>query len=614
MMENLRSSRIGSDVARCHFVARVIKVGEADVVFVLGHVEGKHASSEGLGHWFIDARLAKSTVKQYEWAIGQIHRLSISKENPEIRTAGKRSSLCFLVAKHEARIVDTQNIDNSVSNFGITIEDVGILELIRKRDQQRSGSFTKDSSSQGPKVVHDAEETSHRQRSVEIDSLRSQLEIEKAKNVELAAKIAELSEDSGVAIRLQQENARLSSENDELKNNLTTAHESIRSSENYAERLAFLLEGRKSGIEDHIVAESEPDEEAPLRIDLHRLGEHAASSNFDITLVDIRRTTLAYLCAMSLGQQVVFVGPPGSGKTTAGTWFPTVFGFSSSVIPVRPGWLDSSDLLGYCDTRQWHFEQGPLIDEVDRALEAQKQRRYHSVVLDEMNIARVENYAAQILSLLEKSHEANGTSDLRLFSEEAERRISESRGKSRSATIRIPRNLIITGTMNHDRSTHALSPKVKDRCLFVRLSPKNVRDRRAGASGPKSTSPVSFSKLSFLADRGSVSSQELDLLWENLSDVLSENQTTDLHISRRFIRAFNLISVFSEVLQEPEGTLVQDLVCLKLLPWIDLDQSLENGGKLDALRGKFEAVGMTEVASEIADLLGQVGRRYTYLE
>ncbi|GAA3328653.1 hypothetical protein GCM10020331_073490 [Ectobacillus funiculus] len=82
------------------------------------------------------------------------------------------------------------------------------------------------------------------------------------------------------------------------------------------------------------------------------------------------------------------------GKTKVVQWFAESLGATEengqfTLIPVRPDWSDSSDLLGYVDI-QGEFQERPLIKVLEEA-EKHPERPYF-VVLDEMNLARVEYY------------------------------------------------------------------------------------------------------------------------------------------------------------------------------------------------------------------------------
>ncbi len=68
-----------------------------------------------------------------------------------------------------------------------------------------------------------------------------------------------------------------------------------------------------------------------------------------------------------------------------------------ALIPIRPDWNDGSDLLGYVDIKG-DFKPGPLTKVIEKATESDAP---YFVLLDEMNLARVEHYFSDILSVME---------------------------------------------------------------------------------------------------------------------------------------------------------------------------------------------------------------------
>src|SRR5699024_8856122 len=106
-----------------------------------------------------------------------------------------------------------------------------------------------------------------------------------------------------------------------------------------------------------------------------------------------------------------------------------------AMIPVRPDWNDGSDLLGYVDIRG-DFKEGPLTTILRQAI-ANPDKPYF-VLLDEMNLARVEYYFSDILSVMESREWIDG--DI-VSSNLLSKDIS---GKD----IYIPENLYVIGTVN----------------------------------------------------------------------------------------------------------------------------------------------------------------------
>ncbi|MBO9128571.1 AAA family ATPase [Bacillus sp. 165] len=159
---------------------------------------------------------------------------------------------------------------------------------------------------------------------------------------------------------------------------------------------------------------------------------------------------------------VVLSGISGTGKTKIVQWFAESLGATEQngqfvLLPVRPDWSDSSDLLGYVDI-QGKFQERPLIKVLEEA--ANHPDKPYFVVLDEMNLARVEYYFSDFLSVIESPRWENGeivTSAV----------LPESVAGKR---ITIPANVYMIGTVNMDETTHPLSKKVLDRANTIEFN------------------------------------------------------------------------------------------------------------------------------------------------
>ncbi|TFE01487.1 DUF3578 domain-containing protein [Jeotgalibacillus salarius] len=159
---------------------------------------------------------------------------------------------------------------------------------------------------------------------------------------------------------------------------------------------------------------------------------------------------------------VIISGISGTGKTMVIKWFAESLGATKEngqfeLIPVRPDWSDSSDLIGYTDIKG-DFIEGPLTKVMQKALD--NPQKPYFVLLDEMNLARVEYYFSDLLSVMESRDWKNNeivTSEI----------LDESMtGRS----IAFPENMYIIGTVNMDETTHPFSKKVLDRANTIEFN------------------------------------------------------------------------------------------------------------------------------------------------
>lgn len=168
---------------------------------------------------------------------------------------------------------------------------------------------------------------------------------------------------------------------------------------------------------------------------------------------------------------VILAGTSGTGKTRLVRLFSEAIGATTEngrykLVSVRPDWSDSSDLFGHVDLNG-KFIPGAIIDFINAA-EWDSDKPYF-LCLDEMNLARVEYYLSDILSVIETRGYKEGrvTTDP-LVSEHYYG--TDAGALEKYGEIRIPENLYIVGTVNMDETTFPFSRKVLDRANTIEFS------------------------------------------------------------------------------------------------------------------------------------------------
>ena len=176
----------------------------------------------------------------------------------------------------------------------------------------------------------------------------------------------------------------------------------------------------------------------------------------------------AFLASVLAKPFVVLTGLSGSGKTQLAKKFGQWLGSARMrIVPVRPDWTGPEQLLGYEDAlrsspkdprRPW-FVPDVLAFLLEAAASfASDAPKPFVLVLDEMNLAHVERYFADVLSGMESGNEI--LPDL----ERGPDNLWFERGTKKLAW---PRNVILIGTVNVDETTYSFSPKVLDRAFTI---------------------------------------------------------------------------------------------------------------------------------------------------
>lgn len=231
-----------------------------------------------------------------------------------------------------------------------------------------------------------------------------------------------------------------------------------------------------------------------------------------------------FITLLRTNDLIVLAGDSGSGKTSLVKSVASAIGAQCTIVPVKPNWTGSEDLLGYYNPIEGRYHPSQfLLALLDAARDPDVP---HFICLDEMNLARVEYYFADFLSLLEtrgeepwihlysSADERQAVVDNRIFlalEKEARKRAGLSddvsfedilmndqanlemrklAGFQESDTVlahharirrsiaglietptglQFPRNVWIIGAINVDETTHYLSPKILDRAHVMRF-------------------------------------------------------------------------------------------------------------------------------------------------
>lgn len=152
-------------------------------------------------------------------------------------------------------------------------------------------------------------------------------------------------------------------------------------------------------------------------------------------------------------------------------------------IPVRPDWRDGRSLLGYFNPITRSYEWTPFLRFLLRAARGYRANDglARFVILDEMNLAHVEHYLADLLSVLESGRDEQGwTKEALQFLQP-----DDAEGDLPPRELRLPPSLYFIGTVNSDETTHTFSPKVLDRAFVL-----DFGDADLGGYPPVMTDPV----------------------------------------------------------------------------------------------------------------------------
>ena len=244
-------------------------------------------------------------------------------------------------------------------------------------------------------------------------------------------------------------------------------------------------------------------------------------------------TVAELLAALDTHQLVILSGPPGHGKTRIVRELGKLPGVEEVVVRVRPSWHDPADLLGYQSPLSDPMSARPHVTDFAQALIQAEldQDRLFLVLLDELNLAPVEHYLADFLSLLENRSrwedrtkrsswvslgyswptseprstagqgpavpDAPGAGDdvAAVVIAHLLAQLEELQGLSGNR-VTLPPNVRLIGTVNVDATVEQLSPRVVDRSVVVQVGGRELPE---GAPAPElSAEPLQLRGLSEL--------------------------------------------------------------------------------------------------------------------
>ena len=275
----------------------------------------------------------------------------------------------------------------------------------------------------------------------------------------------------------------------------------------------------------------------------------------------------------------ILTGLSGSGKTLLARAYGTVIagradaeGHQLCTVPVQPGWYDPSALLGYVNPLQGDsYIRTRFLEFLLAAADAPE--RPFTVVLDEMNLSRPEQYLAPILSAMETGDALSLHREGDLFD-------------GVPAHVPYPSNLVIIGTVNMDETTHGISDKVLDRAFTIEFWDVDLADYPRWGKRGLNTEHEEKARTLLVELMDSLRPARLHFGWRVVDDVLD-------YMER----------VASDGSGADPAAILDDVVYAKVLPKLrGADDSRRFGDALDQCGNVLARHGLKECRRKVRDL------------
>lgn len=286
-----------------------------------------------------------------------------------------------------------------------------------------------------------------------------------------------------------------------------------------------------------------------------------------------------FVAGMAASKLLILEGISGTGKTSLPYSFSRYLNNPATIVSVQPSFRDRSELLGYFNEFSKKFNETEFL----RALyEANYRQEPTLIVLDEMNLARIEYYFAEMLSVLEMPSKDEWVLDLVPTAWDGDP-VKMDGGK-----IHVPDSTWFVGTANNDDSTFTITDKVYDRAMPIELN------ERADAfeCEPHPKSNVTTEHLQYLFQKAKVDHPISDELLENM-------QKLDQYLITRFKLSFG-----NRIMKHMYDFIPVYVAC--------------GGTELDAMDyivarkvlKKFESMNVTFVRDEISGLISYIEKTF----
>ena len=312
-----------------------------------------------------------------------------------------------------------------------------------------------------------------------------------------------------------------------------------------------------------------------LRDIVSHVKNYAGSRNKDERLYYTDNDIRAFLAGMAVSRLIILQGMSGTGKSSLPRIFSEAISGFNRLIPVESSWRDRNELLGYYNDFNKKFNAKSFTIELYRSTKKRCKEVPTFIVLDEMNLARIEYYFSDFLAILQEPDHDKWlielvSSDMRTLPMELPEEVKQKmrkddptvfaiwekiersrRGDLKSETsdeekemltsylaklgrltgakdlidgrkIRVTDNIWFIGTANQDESTFEISDKVYDRAQVVSLNRKGVSEGQYANTEKKYISVTDLIKLFEGAINAYKKKAEVEARLEKLDAVLMD--------------------------------------------------------------------------------------------
>lgn len=174
-----------------------------------------------------------------------------------------------------------------------------------------------------------------------------------------------------------------------------------------------------------------------------------------------KKVISTYFAGMATSKILILEGISGTGKTSLPYAMGKFFNNDASIISVQPSWRDRSEMIGYLNEFTKKFNETDFLKSL---YETTYREDLNFIVLDELNLARIEYYFAEFLSVMEMPNILDWKIDIVPDTQKGDPK------HLIDGKITLPQNVWFVGTANKDDSTFTITDKVYDRATSIEMN------------------------------------------------------------------------------------------------------------------------------------------------
>jgi hypothetical protein len=329
---------------------------------------------------------------------------------------------------------------------------------------------------------------------------------------------------------------------------------------------------------------------------VHFIVEYARNSRLHLSYTPEDIAT--FIAGLGASRLSILQGMSGTGKTSLPKIFSEAIFGNCEIIEVESSWKDKNELLGYYNEFSMKYTPKKFTLALYKA--ALNPEIFTLVLLDEMNLSRIEYYFSDFLSLMENEENQR---ELKLINIKLTRKENENEieylALDHGNTLKVSPNVWFIGTANRDESTFVISDKVYDRAHTINFTKRAPKVRNYSNPMPKQYFDYqSISKLFVAAKQNGNFDAENSELIKSVEALLAPY---NISFGNRILKQIeDFVNIYKECFsnEDVESEAIEKILLSKVVAKLEV-KTIDDKEKLEM---DFEKLNLNQCATFVKHL------------